>query len=305
MMIKKWRLKVLFLTGFLCLAFFRPAFSQEVVAGQVMTAEQLTADIGQKWSKIQDFQADLTVGMQVFGKMTKMKGTIWQKDNLFRGEMTLPPELMPQTGKSAEPLKVLVVFDGKVMWQTLPMMSIVTKTDFSALEGTIKSLPFSEALYSLPAVSYRLSEKKRNGEDYYFLETKDSKEFIQNSPMAALGVNLPANMSFQSIGLWVNKNTLFPDLIEFYVQKNTPGMSLEFKNIKIDQVLSPALFVFQVPDGAQVMDMTASIKAIAKKTAAKQQPKQSTATDTTQVPRIVPETPAGQSTVPDTAQTPQ
>jgi outer membrane lipoprotein-sorting protein len=296
---------VLFLVGFFCLVLSGPAFSQEVVAGQVMTAEQLTADIGQKWSTIQDFQADLTVGMQVFGKMTKMKGTIWQKDKLFRGEMTLPPELMPQTDKLAEPPKVLVVFDGKVMWQTLPMMSIVTKTDFSALDGTIKSLPFSKSLYSLPAVSYRLSEKKRNGEDYYFLETKDSKEFIQNSPVAALGVNLPANMSFHSIGLWVNKNTLFPDLIEFYVQKNTPGMSLEFKNIKIDQGLSPMLFVFKVPDGAQVMDMTASIKAIAKKTAAKQQPKQSTVTDTTQVTKVVPETPAGQSTVPDTVQTPQ
>ena len=247
------------LTGLFCLAFFRPVFSQE------MTTEELAAGISQKWSSIQDFQSDMTVGMQMFGKMMKIKGAIWQKGNFFRAEMTLPPELMPPTDKPAESLKVLVVFDGKTMWQMLPMMNMVTKTDFSALEGKIKSIPFSKSLYSLPVVSYQLSEKKRNGGDYYFLETKDSKEFIQNSPMAGLGVNLPTNMSFQSIGVWVNKNTLFPDLIEFYVQKNAPGMYVEFKNIKTDQGLSPKLFVFKVPEGVTPMDMTETMKAMAGK----------------------------------------
>jgi len=285
-MIKRWKVQILFLMGLLCLALFRPVFSQEVVAGQAMTAEQLAADISQKWSNNQDFQSDMTVGMQMFGKMMKIKGTVWQKGNLFRAEMTLPPELMPPTDKPAEPLKVLMVFDGKTMWQMLPMMNMVTKTDFSALEGKIKSMPFSKSFYSLPVVSYHLSEKKRNGGDYYFLETKDGKEFIQNSPVASLGVNLPTNMSFQSIGVWINKNTLFPDLIEFYVQKNMLGMFLEFKNIKIDQGLVSGLFIFQVPEGAQVMDMTASMKAIAEKTE-----KQSTASDKTQ-----------SATAPDTGQ---
>ena len=272
-MIKRWRAKALFLTGLLCLALFRPAFGQE------MTAEELAAGMTQKWNNIQDFQSDMTVGMQMFGKMIKIKSTIWQKGKLFRAEMTLPPELMPPTDKPAEPLKVLVVFDGKTMWQMLPMMNMVTKTDFSALEGKIKSIPLSKSLYSLPVVSYQLSEKKRNGGDYYFLETKDSKEFIQNSPMAGLGVNLPTNMSFQSIGVWVNKNTLFPDLVEFYTQKNTPGMSLEFKNIKTDQGLSPELFIFQTPEGVQVMDMTASMKAMAEKMT-----QSATAPDTGQAP---------------------
>jgi len=260
-MIKRWRTKALFLTGLLCLALFRPVFSQEVVTDQVVTAEQLIADISQKWSSIQDFQSDMTVGVQMFGKMMKIKSAIWQKGNLFRAEMTMPPELMPPTDKPVEPSKVLIFFDGKTMWQSMPMMNLVTKTDFSALEGTIKNAPFSKSFHSLPAVSYQLSEKKRNGGDYYFLETKDSKEFIQNSPVAGMGVNLPTNMSFQSIGVWVNKGTLFPDLIEFYVQNNTPGMYVEFKNVKIDQGLASELFTFHVPEGVSVMDMTASIKA--------------------------------------------
>jgi outer membrane lipoprotein-sorting protein len=305
-MIKRWRVKTLFLTGFFCLALFRPVFSQEAVVIQAMTAEQLTADISQKWSNIQDFQSDMTVGMQMFGKMMKIKGTIWQKGKLFRAEMTLPSELMPPTDKSVGPLKVLVIFDGKIMWQSLPMMNMVTKSDISALEGKTKNVSFSKSFYSLPAVSYQLSEKKRNGNDCYFLETKDTNKFIQNSPAAGLGVNLPMNMSFQSIGVWINKTTLFPDLIEFYVQNNTPGMSLEFKNIKTDQGLTLDLFTFQVPEGVQVMDVTASMKAIAGKTE-----KQSTISDTIQTTTektvkqsIVSDT-IQAATVPDTGQAPQ
>lgn len=247
------------LVGFFCLAFFRSAFSQE------MTAEELVTGISQKWSNIQDFQSDITVGMQMFGKAMKIKGTIWQKGGLFRTEMNLPPELMPRTDKQAEPVKVLMVFDGKVMWQMMPMMNMVLKTDISALDDKIKNAPFSRSLYSLPAVSYSLGEKKRNGNDYYFLETKDIARFIQNSPMSSAGVNLPMNMPFQNIGIWVNKGTLFPDMIEFCDQNNVPVMSLEFKNIKTDQGLVSDLFTFQVPEGMQVMDMTASMKAMAGK----------------------------------------
>jgi len=93
-MIKQWRVKALFLTGLLCLALFRPVFSQEVIAGQAMTAEQLTANISQKWNNIQDFQSDMTVGVRVSGKMTKIEGAVWQKERVFRTEMTVPSEIV-------------------------------------------------------------------------------------------------------------------------------------------------------------------------------------------------------------------
>ena len=259
-MIKLWKVKTLFLTGFFCLALFRPVF------GQDMTVEELAAGMSQKWSSIQDLQADMTVGMQMFGKMMKVQGTIWQKDKLFRAEMTLPPELVPQTDESAEPVKVLMVFDGKIMWQLLPMMNMATKIDISELKGTIKNAPFSKSFYSLPDVSYQLSEKEQNGNTYYFLETKEADKFVKNSPVAGMGVNMPTNMSFQGVGVWVNKDTLFPDRIEFYAQNKTPGMYVEFKNVKTDQGLASKLFTFQVPKDVQVMDMTASMKAIAEKT---------------------------------------
>ena len=279
-MIKRFKKKAVFvLTGLFCLALFRPVFSQEVVAGQAMTAEQLTADISQKWNNIKDFQGDMTVGIQMFGKMMKMEGTMWAKDRLFRMEMTLPPEMMPSANKPIEPIKVLLVFDGKTMWQMLPMMNMVTKIEYSALEGKMKNM-LSGFHYSLPAVPYKLSEKKRNGIEYYLLETNETNKFIQSSPVSGMGVNLPTNMPFKGISVWVNKTTLFPDLTEFYFQDNaTPGMSLEFKDIKTDQGLASDLFTFQVPEGMQVMDMTASMKAMAGK-----MEKQSTASDTGQAP---------------------
>jgi outer membrane lipoprotein-sorting protein len=283
MTIKRFRKgAVLILTGFFCLAFFRPVFSQETT--QPMTAEQVMAGVSQKWGNIKDFQGDMTIGMQMFGKMMKMEGTVWAKDKLFRTEMTLPPEMMPSSNKPAAPIKLLMVFDGKTMWQMLPMMNMVTKIEYSALEGKIKNMP-SGFHYSLPAVSYKLSEKKRNETEYYLLETNETNKFIQNSPVSAMGANLPTT-NIKSISVWVNKATLFPDLMEFYFQDNTaPGMYLEFKNVKTDQGLAPELFTFQVPEGMQVMDMTASIKAMAGK-----REKQSTAPDTAQQSATTPDT---------------
>ena len=267
-MINRLKAKVLFLTGLLCLALFRPVFSQEeAVPVPAMTVEQLTADINQKWSNIQDFQSDLTVSVQVSGKTTKIEGTVWQKERVFRTKVTMTPEIVESVAgfKPAGLFEVLAVFDGKTMWFSLPTMNMVMKADFSALEGKTNNVPFSKPLYSLPALSYMLSEENRNGNDYYFLETGNIKDFFQKSAVAFMGMFLPTKPPFQSIGVWVNKNTLFPDLIEFYVQKNAPGMYVEFKNIKTDQGLSPKLFVFKVPEGVTPMDMTETMKAMAGK----------------------------------------
>jgi len=162
-MLDRLKKGVLLVFGFFCLALFRPVFSQ------VMTAEELVSAANQKWSIVQDFQADMTVGMQVAGKMTKMEGTVWQKGKFSRVEMTLPSEIMPQVNKTAEPLKMLMVIDGKTMWLSLPTMGMVIKADISALEGKTNNASFSKPLYSLPTLSYKLSEKNRNGNDYYFL----------------------------------------------------------------------------------------------------------------------------------------
>ncbi len=287
-MVKRWKVKALFLTGLLCLALFQPAFSQEEVVGQTITAEQLTADISQKWSNIQDFQSDLTVGVRVSGKMTKIEGVVWQKDRVFRTEMTVPSEIIEAIAgfKLAGLLEALMIFDGKTMWFSLPTMNMVMKADISALEGKTSNAPFSKPLYSLPVLSYRLSEKNRNENDYYFLETGEIKDFFQKSAVSFMGMFLPTKPPLRSIGVWVNKSTLFPDLIEFYTQKNAPVMYLEFKNVKTDQELSPELFVFRVPEGVTPMDMTETMKAMAGKTE-----KQSTASDTIQA-----------ATAPDTGQ---
>ena len=267
-MIKRFRKEaVLILTGFFCLALFRPAFSQEAVVSQAMTAEQLTADVSQKWSNIQDFQADLTIGVPVSGKTTKIEGIVWQKERVFRTEITVPPEIVEAVAgfRPAGLFEVLMVFDGKTMWLSLPTMNMVMKTDISALEGKTNNALFSKPLYSLPALSYKLSEKNRNGNDYYFLETGEIKDFFQKSAVPFMGMFLPAKPPLRRIGAWVNKNTLFPDLVEFYAQKNAPVMYAEFKNVKTNQGLSPKLFVFKVPEGAMPMDMTETMKAMAGK----------------------------------------
>ena len=72
-----------------------------------------------------------------------------------------------------------MIFDEKTMWLSLREMNMVMKSDISALEGKTNNAPFSKPIYSLPALSYKLSEKNRNGNDYYFLETDEIKDFSQ------------------------------------------------------------------------------------------------------------------------------
>ncbi|MFH2068118.1 MAG: hypothetical protein ABII89_01470 [Candidatus Omnitrophota bacterium] len=267
-MIKRWRVKALFLTGLLCLALSRPVFGQEEsVPGQAMPVEQLTADMNRRWGNIQDFQSDLTIGVQVSGKTTKIEGAVWQKERVFRTELTVPPEIITaMTGYRVSGLfKALMVFDGKTAWFSLPSMNMVMKTDISALGGKTNNAPFSKPLYLLPALSYSISEENRNGDDYYFLETGNIKDFFQKSAVSFMGMFLPTKPPLQSIGAWVNKGTLFPDSVEFYAQKNAAVMYVEFRNVKTDRGLSPELFVFKVPEGMQVMDMTETMKEMAGK----------------------------------------
>jgi outer membrane lipoprotein-sorting protein len=277
---------VLILTGFFCLALFRPVFGQETTGAvvpavkQTMTVEQLTAAMGQKWSSVKDLQVDMTINMQMLGRNMNMEGTVWQKDKLFRMEMTLPADIMPQTGKTAEPIKMLMVFDGKTMWQSMPMMNMVTKTDFSVLGDKAKDMFLkSSAPGSLPPLSYKLSEDNRDGIGYYLLESEDVNKFIEGNPSFAMA----PNMSFESMSIWVDKATLFPDLLEFYSKGVKPVMSIGFKNVKTDQNLSPDLFVFKIPEGAQVMDMTKAMKGTYENMG-KAPEKQLTAPDTTQAP---------------------
>ncbi|MFH0796305.1 MAG: hypothetical protein V2A65_04520 [Candidatus Omnitrophota bacterium] len=258
---------VLVFAGIIGLAFLTPGFSQ------TMTAEQISAKIKECWGNAKDFQADMALNMEMMGTTMKMEGTVWQKEKLFRMEMTMPAGSMG--APTTEPMKMLMVFDGKTMWQLMPMMNMVTKIDFASLEGKIKEGmmgSMSKPLYSLPEVSYQISEKEKDGKGYYFLETTDIANFVQKSSMSGAGVNLPANMPFQGIGIWVNKTSSFPELTEFYSQEGKTVMSVEMKNVKTNQNLSPELFTFKVPEGVQVMDMTEMMKKMAGKIAPAPQP---------------------------------
>ena len=252
------KVAVLVLAGIIGLAFLTPGFSQ------TMTAEQISAKIKECWSNAKDFQADMNIGMEMMGTTMKMEGTVWQKDKLFRMEMTMPAGSMGTT--TTEPMKMLMVFDGKTMWQLMPMMNMVTKIDFASLEGKIKEQMESMSnLYSLPDVSYQISEKKKDGNSYYFLETSDVSKFAQKGIGGGMGS--AGQMPFQKVGVWVNKTSSFPELTEFYSQEGKTVMSIEMKNVKTNQGISPELFTFKVPEGAQVMDMTEMMKTTMEKAA--------------------------------------
>ena len=252
------KVAVLVLAGIIGLAFLTPGFSQ------TMTAEQISAKFKECWGNAKDFQADMNIGMEMMGTTMKMEGTVWQKDKLFRMEMTMPAGSMGTT--TTEPMKMLMVFDGKTMWQLMPMMNMVTKIDFASLEGKIKEQMESMSnLYSLPDVSYQISEKKKDGNSYYFLETSDVSKFAQKGIGGGMGS--AGQMPFQKVGVWVNKTSSFPELTEFYSQEGKTVMSVEMKNVKTNQGLSPELFTFKVPEGAQVMDMTEMVKTMSQKAA--------------------------------------
>jgi len=250
--------------GLWSLGVWKPIYSQE------LSPEELVSAIRQKWSTIQDFQADMTIGVQFLGTLLKIEGTVWQKERLFRAKMLFPPELMPQMqskeGTSQVPPEMLIVFDGKAMWQSMPMLpNLVMKTDFSSLEGKAKEVITPRALYNLPDLSYRVSEKNREGVAYYLLETGDVTQFLHKSVPPGMGINIPKDISFNKVCVWVNKATLFPELIEGFTQGDTPAFYLQFKNLKVNQGLPQELFLFQIPEGAQIMDMTAMMKAMTEK----------------------------------------
>ena len=247
-----------------------------LVQAEDLTADTILKQMKEKWSGSQSMQADVSMNANLSGLRIKIDGTMWQKAKLFRAEMTIPPEVLAGSsaaGSSLAPLKMLMVFDGAVMWQHFSMMNMVTKIDMAAVESKLPGgMPPRVFLGgSLPEnVSYKVSAVTRSNKNYYLMEVKDIARFIKNAFPPGTMVNIPANMQFQKVAVWVGRDSLFPEIIEFFTTADTAMMAMEFKNIKVNPDLSPDLFVFNVPEGVQPVDMTpmvlAQLEAAAKAT---------------------------------------
>ena len=227
---------------------------------QTKEAKEVLGKVAQRWKEIKDFQADLATGIQMMGSWMTMESKIWSKGDKFRMEMDLPS---PQGTKN----KMNMVFDGKTMWQYIPLQNMVIKIDFTSLMNWAKEKGLEKETMMLkpkqplplpPDVKYKVSEKEKEGRVYYLLETEEITSGMMDRPELKAMKN--SQFMPKKIVFWIRKDDFFPFRYEVYSQEDSLGMWMEFRNVQTDIGIEDKNFIFQPPSDAQIMDMTDMMK---------------------------------------------
>ncbi|HNQ35482.1 MAG TPA: hypothetical protein PKN80_05390 [bacterium] len=223
----------------------------------------LVSDLNGRWSSLKSLQADLSVGFQMFGNTLNTGGRFWQQERLFRCELTVPQELSPNRQLTGDASRIQILFDGRTLWQSMPIWNLAYKFDLTQLDTRLAE-EMTPASFQLPAISYSTSEKVRNRKNYYLLETRDVAGFSRGNQLAASLYPVLGQLPFKRIQVWVGRESLLPEIVEFYGSQSVPIFFFRLQNIKTGQALAPELFTFRMPEGSKVIDMTSSLAQLLK-----------------------------------------
>jgi len=217
--------------------------------------EEILKKITEKYASIKNLSGEIEINMSIVGNIMKIPAKFWKSGKKFRMEMKMEQPGMPQ------PMEQIMIFDGTKMWQYQKTINLVTVIDFSKMPGKIKE-EFEKhqsfagmdermcKIISQTAEDISLTEKEKNGKKFYVLEVKNLKDISKQIPLQSQ----QKMQFFKKILIWVNPD-YYIEKIEMYGEAEEPGMWIEFKNLKEEEI-NPSLFKFEIPKDAKVMDMT-------------------------------------------------
>ena len=225
-----------------------------------MTKEALIAKYVETAASLKDKDVSgrMEVGIDMMGSVQKMPMKFWKKGKMARMEITVTSPLLP------EPMEQLMVCDGAMLWTYQKVLNTVTSIDMNRLSeemrGSVQSSmgPFSMGAMTKNLDSFvtnsRLSEMKRDGKNYYVLQMANLGDVTKNLP----GPFARQMSAFKKINMWIDPSTYYVSRVDFFADAEQPGMWLDINSVNF-QPVDPSLFVFKVPEGAQVNDMTDTV----------------------------------------------
>lgn len=169
---------------------------------------------------------------------------IFAKPNLLRKEYV---DL-----NNPERLAQLIVLDGKTSWSYVPLLSQVTKLKLKdknkeLIPGIGESIEKLKKTYNMKIVEDKAAASK----GIYHIELSPKKQVKSSSGQE--------KKLIESVEVWIRSDDWIPVQFSYKSESEVAGdmtIVISFRNIKIDQDLPKSTFIFEPPEGAEVIDIS-------------------------------------------------
>ena len=215
--------------------------------GTADTIEQVFQNFKAAYEKSKNFSADFEETTLQAGNKGVARGRLrFSKPNLLRKEYV--------SQKDPTQLAQLIVLDGDFSWAYTPLLSQVNKMKWG--RANRKEL--------LPGLGASLDEaSKKFNMELVPDEAANPKGIyrIKLVPKPQLPPNLEANAPREIIEIWVKSDNWLPVQFGYQTESDEEGslsVIVAFANIQRDIEMDTDLFRFVIPDGVEVIDLSAN-----------------------------------------------
>ncbi len=206
-------------------------------ARPVEDKEAFFEKLAEGYSCLEEVRGDIEIGMDMMGTELTVPMKFWTKPGKMRMDMK-----MTVPGMSV-PMEQIMVIDSQRMLQYHKMMNTVMTADLTSMPSEIAekiSMTHSSMLGRPDSVSelkemedsIDVEERSRDGKKFYLITIRDLDKLGDFSSMG--GVNSP-NV-FGRLLLWIDYDLVVPVRVEFFGEAESPGMWVDFKEIKIEEI---------------------------------------------------------------------
>lgn len=211
--------------------------------------ETIIKRINDNYQELTTFQADIYIETIEQGKDIEGEGKIWAKEGKFRMEIEA---IASDSGQEGAAEKQVIVFDGTIFWIYLQPKNELITIDLSKLAD----LPDS-AKGQLQVMVKKFEEGALN---FFFPQFSPEKE-IEISENEWKGKSFYVLKDGQT-ETWVNKEDYFIYRVITYDEAENVTSDIELTAINLNEKISDELFIFQIPEGVQPLDMVEMMKSM-------------------------------------------
>lgn len=210
-----------------------------------ITIEQIFKNFKKTYKTTENFSTDFEETTYRNDTKSVAKGKlIFAKPNLLRKKYIDP--------NKPERLAQLIVLDGETSWSYVPLLNQVTKLtskdkDKNLIPGIGESIEGLKKTYDMKLVEDKVAKSK----GIYHLELSPKNPIRTRSRQKKKVI--------ESIEVWIRSSDWIPVQFSYKSESEAAGdmtIVMSFMNIKLNQKLPKSTFVFEVPEGAEVIDIS-------------------------------------------------
>ena len=214
--------------------------------GTADTIENVFQNFKAAYEKSKNFSADFEETTLQAGNKSIARGRLmFSKPNLLRKEYV--------SHKNPTQLAQLIVLDGEYSWAYTPLLNQVNKMKWGRsnrkelLPGLGASLDEAAQKFNMELVP----DEAANPKGIYR---------IKLTPKAQMSPDVEANIPREIIEIWVKSDEWLPVQFGYQSESNQEGnisVIVAFTNIQRDLEMDTELFKFVIPDGVEIIDLSA------------------------------------------------